>query len=340
MSETTSSADPLAPLIEHRPEGLYSRDFEAYLDPHAPVPRAVLTHAHADHAAAGHGEIWATAATLDLYRIRHPESGGTLRALAYGEEARANRAILTLHPAGHVLGSAQARLESAGETLLFTGDFKRQHSRTAEPAEAPRSRVLVTETTFGLPVFRFPERRQAEARLIEVCRDAFEKGETPILLAYALGKSQEVALTLAEAEIPTVLHGAAWKLLPAFERAGFAFPLSRPYESGLPAAGEALIVPPLCARTPVVQKIKRRRVVYLSGWATREASRADFDADVLLPFSDHADFPALLEHVAKVSPERVVAMHGYASDFARILEARGVPTWALAGDPEQRAEEE
>jgi Cft2 family RNA processing exonuclease len=334
------SADPLAPLLEYRPEGLYTASFEAYLDPHVAVPRAILTHAHADHAAAGHGEVWATEATLDLYRLRHPEFDGTVRALAHGEEARSGGAILTLHPAGHVLGSAQVRIEQDDVSLLFTGDFKRQRSRTAGPAEAPRSQVLVTETTFGLPVFRFPDRPRAEARLVEVCREAFDKGETPVLLAYVLGKTQDVALALAEAGIPTVFHGAAWKLLPAFERSGFAFPLSRAYESGPPAAGEALVVPPPCARTPIVQKIKRRRVVYLSGWATREASRADFDADVLLPFSDHADFPSLLAHVAEVSPERVVAMHGYASDFARILEVRGISAWALADEPEHRGEEQ
>ncbi len=338
--ETSPLPDPLAPLLEYRPEGLYSPDFDAYLDPVVAVPRAVLTHAHADHAAAGHGELWATEETLELYRLRHAEFAGSSRAIAYGEEVRGNGATLTLHAAGHVLGSAQVRIESDGHSLLFTGDFKRQPSRTTAPAEAPGSRVLVIETTFGLPVFRFPSRMQSEEKLIAVCRDAFDSGETPVLLAYALGKSQELALVLAEAGIPTVLHGAAWKLLPAFEQAGFALPMSRPYESGPAKAGEALVVPPLCARTPIVQKIKRRCVVYLSGWAIREASRADFDADVRLPFSDHADFPALLEHVAEVSPERVVAMHGYASEFARILRSRGLAAWAVTDEREHRAEED
>jgi Cft2 family RNA processing exonuclease len=331
---------PLSPLLEARPEGLYSPAFDAFLDPREAVPRAILTHAHADHAAAGHGEVWATAGTLDIYRLRHPEFAGGARAIAPQEEVRSGSCLLTLHPAGHVLGSAQVRLEVDGESVLVTGDVQRQRNRTAAPVESPRSDVLVIETTFGLPVFRFPRRDEAEARLVSVCREALDAGETPVLLAYAFGKSQEVALTLAQAGVPTVLHGAAWKLLPAYERAGFAFPLSRPYESGPPAEGEALVVPPLCARTPIVQKVKRRRVVYLSGWAVREASRADFDADVRIPLSDHADFPGLLEHVAQVAPSRVVASHGYASDFARILAARGVEAWALSGEREPRAEEE
>jgi Cft2 family RNA processing exonuclease len=166
-----------------------------------------------------------------------------------------------------------------------------------------------------------------------------EQGETPVLLAYALGKAQEIALILGDARIPTVLHGAAWKLLPEYEAAGFSFPLSRAYESGPPVAGEALLVPPRCARTPIVQKLKRRRVVYLSGWAVRAASRADFDADVLIPFSDHADFPELLAHIGRVAPERVVTHHGYARDFARILQGRGVEAQALSAGGERGAED-
>jgi hypothetical protein len=169
----------------------------------------------------------------------------------------------------------------------------------------------------------------AEDRLVAACREAFEEEKVPVLLAYGFGKAQEAALALTEAGIPTVLHGGAWKLLPEFEAAGHAFPLSRAYETGPAAPGEALVVPPSCARTPVVRNVKRRRIVYLSGWAIREASRADFDADVLLPMSDHADFSELLRHVADVAPERVVTMHGYARDFARILLSRGVPAEAL-----------
>jgi DNA ligase-1 len=181
--------------------------------------------------------------------------------------------------------------------------------------EAPRATTLVTEATFGLPVFRFPDREEIERRLVEACRSALDDGETPVLLAYALGKAQESAAILAAAGIATVLHGAAWKLVPVYEAAGFPLPLSRAYETGPALPGEALVVPPNCARTPVVRKIRRRRVVYLSGWAIREAARAEFDADVLLPFSDHADFHDLLAHVEETGASRIVATHGFAADF-------------------------
>ena len=335
-----SHEDPLAPFLEVRPEGLYAPAFDALLDPHVPAPRAILSHAHADHAVAGHGEIWATPETRALYRRRHPEWIGTGRAFAYGEATSAKGATLAFHSAGHVLGSAQIRFESDAGSLLYTGDFKRRIGRTAPPAETPRADVLLTESTFGLPIFRFPRREELEARLLSACREALDRGQTPVLLAYALGKAQEAAAILTDAGIPTVLHGAAWKLLPEFAAAGTALPLSRAYETGPPAEGEVLIVPPLCARTPVVQKLKRRSVVYLSGWAIRAAARAEFDADVLLPFSDHADFPDLLRHVADVGARRVVAMHGFARDFARILAERGgVEAAALVESAERAAED-
>ncbi len=332
-------ADFPSPHLEVRPEGLFAPAFEAWIDPAAPAPRAIVSHAHADHAAAGHGEVWATRETLGIYRRRNPEWTGRERPLAYGETVAGDGAELTLFPSGHILGSAQIRIEGPTGSLLYTGDFRRGASRTAVPAEAPRSDVLVTESTFGLPVFRFPPRPELEAHLVSACRAAADDGVVPVVLAYALGKSQEAALALTEAGIPTVLHGAAWKLVPEYEAAGFAFPLSRPYDSGPVQPGEVLIVPPHCARTPVVRQVRKRRIAYLSGWALREASRAEHDAEVLLPFSDHADFDELLAHAADVSPRRVLTHHGYARDFARILQGRGVEATPLAEGGERAAED-
>jgi DNA ligase-1 len=332
--------EPLAPFVEVRPEGLYCPAFEIAVDPRVASRRAIVSHAHADHAASGHEEIWATAETIAIYRRRNPDWSGEAREVGYGERFERHGVTLELYPAGHVLGSAQVFFEKGGRSLLYTGDFQKRPARTSVPAAAPPAEVLATETTFGLPVFRFPPRQTLEDRLVAACHTAFEEGRTPVLLAYAFGKAQEVTLALTEAGIPTVLHGAAWKLLPEFERSGHRFPASRAYETGPARPGEALLVPPYCARTPVVQNVKRRRTIYLSGWATREASRADYDADVLLPWSDHADFPELLQHVADVAPKRVVTMHGYSRDFARILSLRGIPAEPLPSARDRLTEDE
>jgi DNA ligase-1 len=331
--------EPLAPFLEIRPEGLFCPAFDAALDPPAAVRRAIVSHAHSDHAAPGHEEVWGTSETIAVYRRRNPDWAGEAEVLRYGERFERQGTTLELYPAGHVLGSAQVFFEREGRSLLYTGDFKRRTSRTSVPAAAPPAEILATETTFGLPVFRFPEAKLLEDRLVAACRRAFEEKKTPVLLAYAFGKAQEIALALTDAGIPTVLHGAAWKLLPEFEAAGHAFPTSRAYETGPAQPGEALVVPPYCARTPVVRNVKRRRIVYLSGWAAREASRADFDADVLIPWSDHADFPDLLQHVADVAPQRVVTMHGYSRDFARILATRGLDAEPLSSARERLTED-
>jgi putative mRNA 3-end processing factor len=338
-SEKRESAVALEPFLTVRPEGLRAEAFGAVLDPSVPVARAILSHAHADHAVDGHGEVWATPETLALYRRRHPAWAGTAKALPYEEEHEENGVRIRLVPAGHILGSAQMLFSGGTQTLLYTGDFKRRAARTAAAAEAPRASVLLTETTFGLPVFRFPPAAELERRLLAACRDAIAEDETPVLLAYSLGKAQEAAAILTDAGIPSVLHGAAWNLLPEFAAAGISLPLSRAYESGPPVAGEVLITPPSTARTEMVRRIRRRRTVYLSGWAVREAARAEFDADVLIPMSDHADFDDLLEHVREVAPRRVVTLHGFAPDFARLLDARGVPAEPLTEREERPAAE-
>jgi len=332
--------DWLRPFLEVRREGLYCPALDLYVDPYLPAPRTLLSHAHADHAVAGHGEIWATAETIAFYRCRHPDWSGAARNIAYETPVEAGGLTLEAFPSGHILGAAQWRFSAGNESLLYTGDFRRGPSRTAPPIVTPGARVLLTEATFGLPVFRFPPRVEIEEQLVSSCRDAFAAGETPVLLAYALGKAQEVAILLGSAGIPCVLHGAAWKLLPDYEMAGYFFPLSRAYESGPVTPGEALIVPPRCARTPIVQKLKSRRVLYLSGWAVRAASRTELDADVLLPFSDHSDFTELLEHVAQVAPERVVTHHGFAESFAKILRQKGIEATVLEETSERPAEED
>lgn len=304
-----------------------------------PVARAILSHAHSDHAIAGHGEIWATPETLAIYRRRNAGWRGASRQFRYGEALEVRGVKLEFLPAGHVLGSAQLHFEDESGSLLYTGDFKRRLSRTAAAAIVPRATTLVTEATFGLPVFRFPAQEELEERLLSACRKALEKEKTPILLAYAFGKAQEAAAILTEAGIRSVLHGAAWKLLPEYEEAGFTFPLSRPYESGPARPGEVLIVPPSCVRTPIVGNLKRHFTIYLSGWAIRETSRAEFDADLLLPFSDHADFEDLLRTVSEVEPQRVLTMHGYAEVFARILTARGIPAAPLTAERLHSAED-
>ena len=288
---------------------------------------------------AGHGEIWATPETLAIYRRRHPTGRAGARAFRTASSSRARAAPLRLLPAGHVLGSAQVWLGTGEDSLLYTGDFKRGSLRTAAPAAAPAARDPPDRDDLRTARLRFPDRR-ARARLLAACREAFDGRQDPVLLAYAFGKAQEAA-ALTEAGIPTVLHGAAWKLLPEFEAAGIAFPLSRAYETGpaAPGRGPRRSARPARGR-PSSATSRGGAIVYLSGWAMREASRADFDADVLLPMSDHADFDALRSTLRRRARAGRDAPRLRAGLRAHPCGARDPTARALGGREERPARED
>ena len=268
-----------------------------------PVARAILSHAHSDHAVAGHAEIWATPETIALYRRRHPDWTGAARALAYGERPRPDAAQADALSRGSRprlrAGPIRRRPGARFSTPATSRDAPRRRPR---PAETPPADVLLTETTFGLPVFRFPPREELEERLVAACRAALEEGEDAGPSRLRARQGQEAAAILTAAGIPTVLHGAAWKLAARIRgRRNFFSALARLRDRPAGARGGAHRAALLRADSGRTED-QERRVIYLSGWALREASRADFDADVLLPMSDHADFEELLEHVARRRP--------------------------------------
>src|SRR4029453_2254413 len=248
LQNSLRMTEPLAPFLEVRPEGLYCPAFDAAIDPPVPARRAIVSPPHGAAAAPRGQEGGGTPDTIPVYRRRNPDWTGEAREMSYGERFERHGVTVELYPAGHVLGSAQIYFEREGRSLLYPGDFKRRPSRTAVPAAAPPAGILATETTFGLPVFRFPkpkglEDRLARAailgteatfglpvfrfpkpkvledRLVAACHAAFDEEKTPVVLVYAFGKAQEVALALTDAGVPTVLHGAAWKLLPEVKAA-------------------------------------------------------------------------------------------------------------------------
>jgi putative mRNA 3-end processing factor len=190
--------------------------------------------------------------------------------------------------------------------------------------------VLVTESTFGLPIFRFLSRDEAAARIVGIARQAIDAGETPVFLAWSLGKAQEIATMLGQADVAVVLHGAAWRACGIYEAHGFLFPRAAPYQ-GRPTAASALIAPPEMRLNPMVTRIPKRRLAWVSGWARLQSQRTQMDCDELVPLSDHADFRALVEFCDALAPETVVVTHGFAEAFAHLLVGRGYRASALAG---------
>ena len=247
-----------AALLCPKPAGLYCPPGDFHVDPVRPVARAVITHGHADHARAGHGLVLATRETLAIMAARYGDDfAGEARPLAYGEAANRDGVEITLVPAGHVLGSAQAVVTWRGLTMVVSGDYKRRRDPTCPPFEPVACDVFITEATFGLPVFRHPPDNGEIAKLLESLRQFPER--THVVGAYALGKAQRVIALLREAgwDQPIHVHGALDSMNAIYARFGVELGPLEPATTAPPAAlaGAIVIAPPSALATPWARRM-------------------------------------------------------------------------------------
>lgn len=300
--------------VDFTPDGIHLPAIDLWLDPRSPVPAAWLSHAHSDHARGLHGTVIATSITAALYRHRWPLPEGcfqTVHVLNPGESMDWNGARLTARRAAHILGAAQICVDYQGERLVYTGDIKRRSPICGWPTERVPCDHLIIESTFGLPIYQFLEAGEAQQRIADFARECLSTGQTPVFQGYGLGRGQEIAHTLALHGIPCEIHGAIAGLIPYFEREGYVFPRE--------AEGGALLTTPgAMGKLPA-----RHKTALVSGWAALDNARARADADVLIPYSDHAGFLELLALVEDANPARVDVVHGCAEPFARVLRDRG-----------------
>ncbi|MDR0353546.1 MAG: hypothetical protein LBI02_09465 [Opitutaceae bacterium] len=314
--------------IQFHRKGLHLPQIGWWLDATRPVDRAFVSHAHFDHFAA-HREIICTPGTAKLMRARL-RGRRVEHALPFGHAEQLDpETTITLLPAGHIHGSAQCLLDHARHgTLLYTGDFKLRPGRSAEPCAAPRADTLVMETTFGKPRYAFPPADEILAAIVAFCRDTLAAGANPVLFGYSLGKSQEILACLAEAALPVMLHAETFRLTQVYEKLGLVFPAHRRFDER-ESAGHVIICPPQWGETPFLQKIPARRTAVISGWAMDRATPYRYHCDTAFPLSDHAGYDDLLRYVELVRPRLVYTVHGFATEFARDLRARGIEAWAL-----------
>lgn len=311
------------------------------MDPKIPVRSGewvVVSHAHADHTAR-HSAVILTEPTRRLMRSRI--SGTRLeRVLAYGEPLRHTELEaspsgipfnLSLHPAGHVLGSAMAHLEADGQSLLYTGDFKLRTSKSSERCSPVPADTLIMETTYGRPRYVFPPTDQVVESVIRFCRSTLSENQTPVLVAYSLGKGQEILASLLEAGLPIQLHPSTAKLTEIYTDFGCRFPEWTPLNPET-ARGHVLITPTVRPLLSARNAIGPLRIASLSGWALDSRSWGMPDSHQRFPLSDHADFPDLMKFVEAVQPRRVFTLHGFAAEFARHLRRQGVEAYALSED--------
>ncbi len=315
-------------MIDVRYErGIYLPAQDLWLDAWEAKRFAFVSHAHSDHLAP-HKEIILSERTARLMQARMP---GTRmeHVLPFCEQRRVRDVDLTLLPAGHIFGSAQLFLANQTETLLYTGDFKLRRGKSAEPAEWREADTLIMETTFGLPRYQFPPTEKVIEQIVAFCRDAIAENAVPVLLGYSLGKAQEILCSLDGAGLTPMLHGSVFQMTRIYEQFGQVFCKYVRYNKN-DIEGKVLICPPSASHSPMVEKIPRRRVAMISGWAVEPNAIYRYQVDAAFPLSDHADYNDLHKYVELVKPKRVLTLHGFAAEFARDLRERGIEAWALS----------
>lgn len=302
----------MSDLLTLTPEGLYCPEADVHIDPVRPVARAVVTHGHADHARAGHGAVLATRQTLAIMGLRYGENFcGSAQALDIGETIGLNGIDLSLFPAGHVLGSAQVRLEMAGRRTVVSGDYKRQHDPTCEPFELVPCDTFVTEATFGLPVFRHPPALDEVKKLLVSLH--LSPDRTHLVGAYALGKAQRVIgeLRAAGYERPIYLHGALEKLTRFYIKEGIKLgPVETVGERGKELAGEIVLCPPGQLTDRWAHRFGDAVTAMASGWMRVRARARQRGAQLPLIISDHADWDDLCQTILATGAETIWITHG------------------------------
>jgi len=310
-------------------EGVWLPQAGWWLDARHARERSFVSHAHFDHLAL-HREILCSPGTARLMRARLP---GDRRehVLPFGQrEPLTPEVAVSLHPAGHIHGSAQCLLEHPDRgRLLYTGDFKLRPGRAAEPCATPRADVLVMETTFGRPQYRFPPAHEVIAALAGFCHAALDDGETPVLFAYSLGKSQELLWALADHGLPVMLHPQTLRMTQVYAELGLAVPPHREYAAA-ELRGHVVLCPPQSRTSPFLRRLGPCRTAVVTGWALDPGAIHRHQCDAAFPLSDHADFDDLLRFVEQVNPRQVYTLHGFARDFAATLRERGIEAWALS----------
>ena len=323
-------------LLQPRAEGLYCPPGDFYIDPVRPVDRAVVTHGHADHARAGHGTVAATPETLAIMSERYGEDFTGLRQpIRYGESVNRDGVEVTLVPAGHVLGSAQAVVRWKGLTIVASGDYKRRRDPTCALFEPVPCDVFITEATFGLPVFRHPRASEEVAKLLRSVEQFPARAH--LVGAYALGKAQRVIALLREAGYHDTIyvHGAMQRLNRLYERHGVDLgPLAPATAEGRGIrdefAGKIVICPPSAMQDRWARRFPDPLPAFASGWMGVRARARQRGIELPLAISDHADWDELTETLRELSPGEVWITHGREEALLRWCELEGVRARALA----------
>ncbi|MFT3814368.1 MAG: ligase-associated DNA damage response exonuclease [Acidovorax sp.] len=312
----------MSDLVVLTERGLYCEAGDFYIDAWKPVHRSFVTHGHGDHAHAGMGEYWCAAASTEILRWRLGEQD--IRTLAYGEQRRFGAVTVSLHPAGHILGSAQVRVQRGSEVWVFTGDFKRQHDPTCAPFEVLSCDVFICEATFAFPVYAWPATADEMGRVLAWRAQCAQQGKAAILYAYSLGKAQRILAELAgRLQQPVLLHGAMARGVEVYRRAGIALAptqlvMDLPEHSDF--SGRLVLAPPSARDSAWTRRFRSFEQAMASGWMQLRGNRRRGNLQRGFVISDHADWHALIRTIRECGARRVLATHGNTDALIPYLE--------------------
>jgi len=334
---------PQKDLLRATEHGLYCEAGDFHIDPWIPVDRALITHAHGDHARWGSR---AYACSTECERVLRTRMGPEANITTYqwGSRTTINGVHVSFHPAGHILGSAQIRVEHRGETWVVSGDYKTEPDPTCSAFEPVPCNVFVTESTFGLPIYRWEPQSETFSAIAEWWRSNREAGRASVIFAYALGKAQRLLAGLApNAQGNFYTHGAVERLNRDYRDGGITLPPTT-YAASVPKGhdwtGALIIAPPSAAGSTWLRRFGQVSTAFASGWMRVRGARRRRSVDRGFALSDHVDWPALMNAIQATGAGRVLVTHGYRDTVVRALREQGLDADTLASRWEGETEED
>ena len=320
------------PLLTLSPRGLYCAAADCYIDPWAPVPRALITHAHGDHLTWGCERYLVSAEGEGVSRERLGTWGAGLESIPYGDTRVINGVTVSFHPAGPILGSAQIRLEYQGEVWVVSGDYKTDPDPTCAPWEPVRCHTFITESTFGLPIYRWPSQQRVFDDINAWWSQNANDGQVSLLYGYALGKAQRLLAGLDPSIGPILTHGAVERMTQVYRNGGVRMPdtTSALAAAKSPAWARAIVVaPPSTDGSTWARRFGSTRPAFASGWMRVRGARRRRGVDAGFTLSDHVDWPQLLDAIDATGAERVWVTHGFTGPVVQWLRDKGLEAQAI-----------
>lgn len=317
-------------LISFTDKGLYCDQGDFYIDPWLPVPKAVITHAHSDHARIGNEEYLCQHDTLPLLKWRLGENN--YQSAGWKEEIKINGVSISFYPAGHIIGSAQVRIEYKGEVWVVSGDYKIEDDGLSAPFEPVRCNTFITESTFGLPIYSWKPQKVLFDELQAWIKENNTTGNTSIFIAYSLGKAQRILQPLAATGIQVYVHGAVWNIHKVLQDNGWPLPnviRITPETTREELKGAIVIAPSSAEGTAWMKRFPNHSIGICSGWMQVRGNVRRKNADAGFVISDHADWNGLLQAVTATGAETVYTTHGFQSAFSRYLSEKGMQAFEL-----------